>query len=33
MEETITGDFALIKAKRADKYGNLEFNLTANNFN
>lgn len=33
MEEGITGDFALVKAKKADKSGNLVFNLTAQNFN
>ena len=33
MEEGITGDFSLIKAQRADTAGNLQFNLTANNFN
>ena len=33
MEESITGDFALIKAHKADTAGNLTFRLTANNFN
>jgi len=33
MEEGITGDFALIKAWKADKAGNLIFRKTANNFN
>ncbi|CAH3174034.1 unnamed protein product, partial [Porites evermanni] len=33
MEEAITGDFALIKAKRADKAGNLMFSKTTRNFN
>ncbi|XP_023348054.1 succinyl-CoA:3-ketoacid coenzyme A transferase 1, mitochondrial [Eurytemora carolleeae] len=33
MEEGITGDFALIKAWKADKAGNLIFNKTAMNFN
>jgi len=33
MEEAITGDFALIKAWKADKAGNLIFNKTTNNFN
>ena len=33
MEEAITGDFALIKAYRADEAGNLTFRLAANNFN
>ncbi|KJH42718.1 3-oxoacid CoA-transferase, B subunit [Dictyocaulus viviparus] len=33
MEEAIRGDFALIKAWRADKLGNLQFRLTAGNFN
>ncbi|XP_072940412.1 succinyl-CoA:3-ketoacid coenzyme A transferase 1, mitochondrial [Epargyreus clarus] len=33
MEEAITGDFALIKAWRADKYGNLLFRRTARNLN
>lgn len=33
MEETITGDYALIKGWKADKAGNLLFRKTANNFN
>ncbi len=33
MEEAITGDFALIKAWRADKMGNIQFRMTARNFN
>lgn len=33
MEEGITGDFALVKAWKADKAGNLIFNKTAMNFN
>ncbi|RZC32403.1 succinyl-CoA:3-ketoacid coenzyme A transferase 1, mitochondrial, partial [Asbolus verrucosus] len=33
MEEAITGDFALIKAWKADPYGNLLFNKSARNFN
>ena len=33
MEESITGDFALIKAWKADKYGNLMFRKSARNFN
>jgi len=33
MEEGITGDFALVKAWKADKAGNLVFNKTAMNFN
>merc|ERR1712117_468257 len=33
MEEAITGDFALVKAWRADKAGNLIFRKTAMNFN
>ena len=33
MEEAITGDFALIKAWKADKKGNVVFRKTANNFN
>jgi len=32
-EETIFGDFALIKAQKADKAGNLYFAKTARNFN
>lgn len=33
LEEAITGDFALIKAQKADRYGNLIFNKSARNFN
>ncbi|XP_077969705.1 succinyl-CoA:3-ketoacid coenzyme A transferase 1, mitochondrial-like [Styela clava] len=33
MEEAITGDFALVKAWKADKAGNLIFRKTARNFN
>lgn len=33
MEEAITGDFALVKAWKADKAGNLVFRKTAMNFN
>lgn len=33
MEEAITGDFALVKAWKADKAGNLLFRKTARNFN
>jgi 3-oxoacid CoA-transferase subunit A len=33
MERAITGDFALVKAWKADRYGNLVFRRTARNFN
>jgi len=33
MEEAITGKIGLVKARNADAYGNLIFNLTARNFN
>ena len=33
MEESITGDFALVKAWKADRAGNLIFNKTARNYN
>ena len=33
LEEAITGDFALIKAWRADRCGNLVFRKSARNFN
>ena len=33
MEESITGDFSLIKGWKADKAGNVIFRKTANNFN
>jgi len=32
LEKPIRGDFALIGAKSADFYGNLEYSLTAHNF-
>ena len=32
-ENAIFGDFALVKAWRADTMGNLEFHKTARNFN
>jgi len=32
LEHGLTADFALIKAKRADRYGNLVYNKTARNF-
>lgn len=32
MENAITADFALIKCKTADRYGNLTYNKTARNF-
>ena len=32
LEHGLRGDFAFIKAKRADRYGNLVFNKTARNF-
>ncbi len=32
MERGLKADFALIKAKKADRYGNLTFNKTARNF-
>lgn len=32
-EETIFGDFAIVKAQKADKTGNLVFSKTAQNFN
>jgi len=32
MERSLKADFALIKAKQADRYGNLVFNKTARNF-
>lgn len=32
MERSLKADFALIKAKQADRYGNLIFNKTARNF-
>lgn len=33
LEDSITGDFALIKAWKADKAGNVVFRKTTNNFN
>ncbi|WP_371378675.1 CoA transferase subunit A [Thalassotalea aquiviva] len=33
MEESITGDFAIVKAWKADTYGNLVYRHTARNFN
>lgn len=33
MEEAITGDFALVKAWKADPHGNLIFRKSARNFN
>ncbi|MCJ8296574.1 MAG: CoA transferase subunit A [Colwellia sp.] len=33
LEEAIVGDFAIIKAWKADRYGNLVFRKTARNFN
>ncbi|MFA7553650.1 MAG: CoA transferase subunit A [Spongiibacteraceae bacterium] len=33
LEESITGDFAIVKAWKADRYGNLVFRHTAQNFN
>jgi 3-oxoacid CoA-transferase subunit A len=33
MEKGITGDFALVKAWKADPFGNLVFRKTARNFN
>ena len=33
LEESIVGDFAIIKAWKADRYGNLVFRKTARNFN
>ncbi|HCH69235.1 MAG TPA: succinyl-CoA--3-ketoacid-CoA transferase [Colwellia sp.] len=33
LEEAITGDFAIVKAWKADRYGNLVFRHTARNFN
>lgn len=32
-EKPLSADFALLKAKRADSKGNLEYNMTARNFN
>jgi len=33
LEHALTADFAIIKAKKADPFGNLVFNKTARNFN
>jgi 3-oxoacid CoA-transferase subunit A len=33
LEPSITGDFAIVKAQRGDRYGNLVFEKTARNFN
>ena len=33
LEPSITGDFAIVKAWKADRYGNLVFRKTARNFN
>jgi 3-oxoacid CoA-transferase subunit A len=33
LEESLTADFAIVKAKVADPYGNCIFNMTAQNFN
>ncbi|WP_210138268.1 CoA transferase subunit A [Staphylococcus sp. GDH8C109P] len=33
MERAITGDFGIVKAQKADKFGNLVFEKTARNFN
>ena len=33
LEESITGEFAIVKALKADRYGNLVFRHTAMNFN
>jgi len=33
LEEAITGDFAIVKAWKADRFGNLVFKKTARNFN
>ncbi|ARN73147.1 CoA transferase subunit A [Oceanicoccus sagamiensis] len=33
LEESITGDFAIVKAWKADRYGNLIYRHTAQNFN
>ena len=33
MEEAIPGDYAFVKAYKADRLGNAQFRLTANNFN
>lgn len=33
LEESIVGDYALIRAHKADAYGNVQFRLSAHNFN
>ncbi len=33
MEESITGDFAIVKGWKADTYGNVIYRDTAQNFN
>ena len=33
LEKPIKGDFALLGCKQADYYGNLQYSLTAHNFN
>jgi acyl CoA:acetate/3-ketoacid CoA transferase alpha subunit len=33
LEETITGDYSLVKAWRADEAGNVQFRVSARNFN
>ncbi len=33
MERGIVGDYAIVKAWKADRYGNLTYRLTARNFN
>jgi len=33
LEEALTADFSLIRAYKADRYGNLQYNKTARNFN
>lgn len=32
LEQPLKGDFALVKAKRADRWGNLQYRMTARNF-
>ncbi len=33
MEEAITADYAFVRARRADEFGNLQFHQSARNFN
>jgi len=33
LEESIMGDFSLVRAQKADENGNLYFNMSARNFN